>query len=202
MMFTSGDNAITMFFDDDTCCAAVMRQDDLPEAPVNDYRLRTTIAKNALTNANAKPMQPAAPANHYSPPHHTSTQSNTADRTNQRVPTEACPEPCIESKAGGQPIIPGETSPPLNQPYLCATPLNDLLLPLRPENKAPEFAHEVHPCWKLWLSNSLAASKTAMPVAAPLPPSLSISHGNSLAILTTRMTTRTLKKMLQLATRT
>ena len=95
----------------------------------------------------AKPLtkenQPITP----SPPlHHTSTQPNPADRASQHVPTGAYPEPCIETKAGGQPIM-GETLPPSTpKPLLCATPpKSDPLLPLRPDNKAPGFAQEVHP---------------------------------------------------------
>ena len=47
---------------------------------------------------------------------------------------------------GGQPIM-GETLPPSTpKPLLCATPpKSDPLLPLRPDNKAPGLAQEVHP---------------------------------------------------------
>ena len=105
--------------------------------------LKTSIHKWRSAKPPTNENQPIIP----SPPlHHTSTQSNTADRASQHVPTGAYPEPCIESKAGRRPIM-GESLPPSTPKlFLCATPPPNIdpLLPLRPDNKAPGFAQEVH----------------------------------------------------------
>ena len=90
--------------------------------------LRRAVHRWRSAKPPTKENQPITP----SPPlHHTSTQPKPADRASQHVPTGAYPEPCIETKAGGQPIM-GETLPPSTpKPLLCATPpKSDPLLPL------------------------------------------------------------------------